>query len=88
MHLFEPVVYLLCFFTSTAATFLLFRSYRGARSNLLLWSTLAFVALAANNLLLFVDIVLLPSINLLPLRDATAFLAAVLLLYGFIWEVD
>ena len=88
MQTFESAVYFLCFLTSTAAMLLLLRSYWRSRTRLLLWSALAFVALAVNNLLLFVDIVLLPSTNLLPLRDASAFAAAALLLYGFIWEVD
>jgi hypothetical protein len=67
---------------------LLFRSYWQNRTRLLLWSGLAFVALALNNFLLFLDIVVLPSVNLLPLRDASAFAAVALLLYGFVWEID
>jgi hypothetical protein len=67
---------------------LLLRSYRQNRTRLLLWSGLAFVALALNNFLLFLDIVVLPSVNLLPFRDASAFAAVALLLYGFVWEID
>ena len=88
MHAFAPAVYLLCFITSAVAMLLLLRSYRQNRTRLLLWSALCFVALAINNFLLFVDIVLLPNISLLWLRDLSAFAAAALLLYGFIWEVD
>jgi hypothetical protein len=88
MRLFEPTVYLLCFLTSLGAMLLLLRSYLQNRSRLLLWSALAFVALACNNLLLFVDIVLLPDLDLRPLRLLTAFLAVATLLYAFIWEVD
>jgi len=88
MQAFEPAVYLLCFTTSTVAMLLLLRSYRRNRTRLLLWSALAFVALALNNFLLFGDLVLLPAVDLLPLRDLSAFAALALLLYGFIWEVD
>jgi hypothetical protein len=88
MHAFAPAVYLLCAVTSTVAMLLLLRSYRQNRTRLLLWSALAFVALAVNNCLLFVDIVLLPDISLLPLRDLTSLAAAAALLYGFIWETD
>jgi len=88
MKAFEPAVYMLCFLTSTTVLILLLRSYRRNRSGLLLWSALAFVALALNNLFLFVDIVLLPSVDLRPLRDLFAFAAVVLLLYSFIWESD
>lgn len=88
MHVFAPAVYLLCAFTSTVAMLLLLRSYRQNRTRLLLWSALAFVALAVTNCLLFIDIVLLPDISLLPLRDLSALAAAAALLYGFIWETD
>ena len=88
MSLFEPSVYLLCFFTSTVAMLLLLRAYQRDKSKLLMWSGLAFVALAVNNLFLFVDIELLPSINLLPIRDASALAAAMLMIYGFVWETD
>jgi len=52
------------------------------------WSALAFVALAVNNLLLFIDIVVLPSVDLLPLRYLSALIAVGLMLYGFVWELD
>jgi uncharacterized protein DUF5985 len=84
----QSIVYFLCFLTSLIVMLLLLRSYRRNRARLLLWSALAFIALAINNLLLFIDIVLLPDISLLPLRHATALAAAALLIYGFIWETD
>ena len=49
-------VYILCFLTSAACALLLIRSYRRSRARLLLWSGVAFVALAANNLLLVIDL--------------------------------
>ena len=85
---FPSAIYFLCFLTSLAAMLLLVRSFKRSRSPLLLWSALAFVAFAVNNLLLFVDIVLLPDVDLRPARAATAVLAVALLLYGFIWEID
>lgn len=88
MHTLEPAVYLLCFLTSVVAMLLLLRSYRQTRTRLLLWSALCFVALAINNCLLFVDIVLLPDVSLLGYREASSLAAAALLLYGFIWEID
>ncbi|HKT20397.1 MAG TPA: DUF5985 family protein [Stellaceae bacterium] len=88
MQALGPTVYFLCFITSTLAMLLLFRSHVRTRSRLLLWSALGFVALALNNFFLFADIVLLPSVSLLPLRDLSALAAALLLLYGFVWEID
>lgn len=88
MQLFESTVYILCFLTSGAAMWLLLRSYRQNGSRLLLWSAAAFVAFALNNLLLFVDIVLLPTVDLRPLRGLTSFIGVAILLYAFIWEID
>ena len=88
MQIIQSFVYMLCFLTCFAAMLLLLQSFRRNGSRLLLWSVLAFIALAINNLILFVDIVLLPDISLLPLRELTAFAGVAILLYGFIWEVD
>lgn len=88
MEALGPIVYFLCFITSTLAMLLLFRSYLRTRSRLLLWSALGFVALTLNNFFLFADLVLFPAVNLLPARDLSALAAALLLLYGFVWEID
>jgi hypothetical protein len=88
MRLFPSAVYLLCALSSLLALWLVYRSYRRSPTRLLLWSSLAFVALAINNVVLFVDIVLLPDISLLPIRHATELIAVGFLLYGFIWEAE
>jgi hypothetical protein len=68
---------------------LLIRSYMQNRTRLLLWSALCFVGLAVNNLLLFIDVVILPTtIDLLPLRHLSSLAAVSILLYGFIWETE
>jgi hypothetical protein len=79
-------VYVLCALTSLFCAVLLFRSYRRARTRLLMWSTLCFVGLAINNLLLFVDLVLVPSIDLTPVRSGIALVAVALLVIGMVWE--
>jgi hypothetical protein len=89
MLLLAHLVYLLCLATSLVCMVLLFRGYRRSRMKLLLWSALCFVGLAVNNLLLFVDLVILPvEIDLLPYRICTLLGAIALLLYGFVWEAD
>ena len=56
---------------------------------LLLWSGLCFVGLTLSNILLFIDLVLLPQdINLYQLRLGTAAVAMLLLLYGLVWESE
>jgi hypothetical protein len=81
-------VYALCFFTSLVCGWLLVRSFLRNRTRLLLWSAACFVLLAVNNLLVVVDLVLLPDVDLSPLRVAASFAAVCTLLFGFVWEVD
>ena len=89
MSVLQSLVYLLCMATSMVCLLLLIRAYQRSGVKLLLWSALCFVGLALNNLLLFVDVVILPaSIDLLPLRHLTALGAIGVLLYGFIWESE
>lgn len=81
-----PAVYILSSFTFAACAVLLLRGYWRMKQRLLLWSSLCFCGLAISNLLLFLDLVMLPNVNLYTGRLATAAVAMVLLLYGLIWE--
>jgi len=85
---FVPTVYLLCFISSALCAYLLVSGYLRSRDRLLLWSSICFCLLALNNLLVFVDLILLPNIDLGLPRAATALAAVGTLLYGFIWEVE
>ena len=81
------IVYLLCALTSLVCMFLLADRYFKTRSRLLFWSSLCFVALALNNILVFIDLVLLPTEVDLTLPRLLASAAGLgLLLFGFIWE--
>jgi hypothetical protein len=87
--LLQPTIYLLCLVTSAGCAYLLVRSYRKTRTRLLLWSALCFVLLAVNNLLVFIDLVLLPvTIDLIPLRQLASLAAVGILLFGFVWESE
>jgi len=88
MEILPAAVYLLCFAASLLCVILLARSYIRSRARLLFWSALCFVGLAANNLFLFVDLVMLPMVDLLPLRHISTLAAIAVLLYGFIWETE
>jgi len=86
---FPTIVYLLCFATSSACAFLLWRSYRRTGTRLLMWSALCFLLLAANNMLVVVDLVLLPNAVTLQLPRVVVSLSAVaVLLFGFIWDME
>jgi hypothetical protein len=79
-------IYLLCAATSLVASVLLMRRYLASRTPLLLWSFIAFIGLALNNILVFVDIVVVPAADLSVLRTFTGAAAMCILLYGLIWE--
>lgn len=85
---FETGDYLLCFLTSTLCAWLLMSAFRARRQKLLLWSGLCFCLLALNNLLVIVDLVLLPALDLSVWRALSALAAGCVLLYSFIWEVE
>ncbi|MEP7049867.1 MAG: DUF5985 family protein [Pseudomonadota bacterium] len=80
------LIYLLCACTSVLCAFLLIRQYRATRLPLLLWSSFGFVGLALNNALLFIDVVVVPSVDLSLLRTFTAVVGASLMVFGLIWE--
>lgn len=81
-------VYVLCFVTSALCAWLLGRGYRRSGAQLLLWSALCFVLLAANNLLVVVDLVVLTE-RTFRLERLVLMLAAVsVLLVGFVWDLE
>lgn len=86
MKAIAPAVYILGFLVTLACGVLLFRAYSAVGKRLLLWSAICFCGLAISNLLVFVDLVLLPQVDLYPLRLITATASMLILLYGLIWE--
>jgi hypothetical protein len=80
------LIYLLCTATALLSAVLLFRGYRHSGFRLLLWSSLCFGALTLDNLFLFLDRVIFPSLDLLTWRRPLALVGVALLLYGMIWE--
>jgi len=84
----NTAVYIIGALTSLTCALLLLRGYARVKQKLLLWSGLCFAGLAASNLLVFVDLVMLPQTDLYLLRLVTAAAALMLLLYGLIWEGD
>ena len=80
------IVYGLCVITSALCAGLLLRGYARSRVPLLLWSGLCFVGLTLNNLLLFVDVHVVPGADLSTWRTIPALIGVLLLIYGMIWE--
>ena len=80
------LVYILCALTSLACAVLLLRKYGQSRVRLLLWSGLCFLGLALNNTLLFIDLRVVPAVDLSIWRSVPVVLGLGVLLYGLIWE--
>jgi Family of unknown function (DUF5985) len=80
------VVYSLCALTSIVCAVLLIQGYLRTRSRLLLWSSLCFVGLVVNNMLLVLDRIFVPDVDLYTLRLSVALVALALLVYGLVWE--
>ena len=88
-ELFPTIVYVLCFLTSVACAWMLGRSYRRNGTRLLLWSSVCFVFLALNNLVLVLDLVVWPTeVDLRLPRLLLALAAVASLIWGFVWEVE
>lgn len=81
-------VYVLCALTSTSCAVLLWRSFWATRNRLLLWTALCFIGLAANNVLLVVDLVFVKHVDLSTLRVAPAAVGWAALVYGLVTEAE
>ena len=79
-------VYILGVIVTLTCSLLLIRAYAKVKKRLLLWSAICFFGLSISNLLIFVDLVMLPTVDLYFWRLLTAAIAMLILLYGLIWE--
>jgi uncharacterized protein DUF5985 len=80
------LVYALCALTSLLCFALLVRGYLRSRARLLLWASLCFAGLALNNVLLFVDVRVVPAVDLSAWRSLPALAGVLLLVYGLVWD--
>ena len=80
------LVYLLCAATCLLCAVMLLRGYARTGVRLLLWSGLCFLALMLDNIMLYVDVVVVPSVNLVIVRKIPGLIGLVLLLFGLVWD--
>lgn len=78
------IVYILCAILSLSCAILLLSGFRKNKFRLLLWSSIGFFGFAMNNALLFVDIIMLPNIDLLILRTVPALIGMMIMVYGLV----
>ena len=80
-------VYILCALTAVACAVLLLRAWKRTQSRLLLWSGLCFAGLAGNNVILLLDLFVVPDTDLSLVRQIPALVGVLLLLFGLVWDV-
>lgn len=80
------ITYLLCAATALWAAVLLLLRYRATPTRLLFWSAVAFCGLAIQNVLVAVDLLIVPHIDLLPIRAGVAAVAMLVFVGGIISE--
>ena len=79
-------VYILCAATSIACAVLLTRQYLRRRTALLLWSALGFGGLSLNNVILCIDLIVVPNLDLSIVRSVTALISLGFILFGLVWD--
>ena len=79
-------IYALCALASSLCAVLLVRGYLRRRLRLMLLACMCFSGLALNNVLLFVDLAVMPQVDLSLLRGLVAVAALLLLVIGLVWE--
>jgi hypothetical protein len=83
-----PAIYSLCALTALVCAWLLLRGYGRTGYRLLLWSGMCFAGLTLNNVVLVVDKLVVPEVDLSFWRNAIALLSMAILLYGLIWDSE
>jgi hypothetical protein len=82
------LIYLLCAATSLVAAWMLLRYYLVSRTPLLLWSCIGFAGLAANNVFVYLDLVLFRELDLSVVRTLAGALGMIALVYGLTKEAS
>lgn len=78
-------VYVLCALTSIVCAGLLLRAWLATRVPLLFWCLVCFAGLALNNVVLFVDKVVAPDVDLSAWRGLPAALGVAALAFSLAW---
>jgi hypothetical protein len=80
----EPIVYILCAVTAGLCSGLLLRQWWRTRLPLILWAGVSFLFFTANNVVLFIDLVLVPDLDFTYLRQGLTLVGALCLTFGII----
>jgi len=80
--------YGLCAIVALVTAYLLLAAFRRHRYRLLLWSGLCFVGFTANNILLVLDKIIYPEVDLSVFRTGIALISLSTLLFGLVWDLE
>lgn len=81
-------IFALCLVACVMCAFLLLRGFARGGARLLLWTGLCFSLLSINNLMVILDIVVFPTLDLQAWRHAASLAAVTVLLVGLVWESE
>lgn len=84
----SDIIYALCALTAFLCAWLLLKAYSKSGYRLLLWGGLCFAGLTLNNILVVIDKMYVPMIDLSTWRLIAALAAMLILLYGLIWDTE
>lgn len=82
----SSVTYGLCIGVAIICAWMLLAAWRRERHRLLFWSGLCFLGFSMNNLLLLLDKVVYPDVDLSIYRAIVGFASITVLLFGLIWD--
>jgi hypothetical protein len=82
------IIYTLCAVAALLCACLLLRAYHNSRYRLLLWGGLCFTGLTLTNMLLVVDKLFLPLVDLSPWRHLMTLISVLILLYGLVMDTE
>jgi hypothetical protein len=82
------VIYSLCALTAALCAVLLLRGYSRTRTRMLFWSGLCFAGLTLGNIVLVLDRIVFPAVDLTTARLAVSLVALLLLIYGLVMGED
>jgi hypothetical protein len=80
------LAYVLCSATAFLCSWLLFRAYATNGLRLLFWSGVCFSLLTLSNLILVLDRLVYPDLDLSVLRQLPGLAGLIVLLYALIWQ--
>jgi hypothetical protein len=82
------IIYSLCALVALFCACFLFTAYFRQHYRLLLWSGYCFAGLTLNNIILVLDKIFLPEIDLSIWRLLVALMSLLILAYGLIWDAN